>query len=176
MGKPQIHDAGGPKLTQQHMEGSTDINKLAEKYLRTGVIESGRANGLKPTFITITGDTFHEMLIKVQEQQGRFASLPAKIRKRFSNNPENLFRFLEDSKNLREAVALGLVDEADLDPARIEQMNLVAASEAEEKLQFEKWRKWQRDKAAGVADEEANPMPKADEESQPSFQRKKRTP
>jgi len=179
MGSPSFHPTGGPKLTQQHMAGSTDIHSIVERHRRTGVLQStGKQSGRKPSFIHITGDTFHEMLIKVQQHQGQFAALPAKIRRRFANNPENLFRFLEDSKNLREAVALGLVDEEDITPERKAQMDLVEASEAEERVLFEKWRAERRAAAGGgrEASEEANPEPiRSDPEAQPSFSKKKRT-
>lgn len=180
MGKPSNHPTGGGKLTQQHMEGVTDINQIRERHLRTGVLGSGVSNGRKPMFVTLTGDSFHEMLLKVQNIQGSFAGYSAKIRKRFANNPENLIRFLEKTENLREAVALGLVDQADLSAHQVEQMNLVDSSEAEERSQFEKWRARQRARKLGddafEKDEDANSVPsRSDPEAQPSFSRKKRT-
>lgn len=184
MGKASPHPVGGDKLTQQHMEGVTDINKIMDRHMRTGVFGSGRPNGRQPMFIEMTGDSYHEMLIKVQQAQGVFAAQPAKIRKRFGNNPENLFRFLEDRSNLREAIALGLVDETKIPAEERQQMDLVAASEEEERKQFEEWRRQQRslkrrsgeDDKDPFTESEANTMPrKADPESQPSFSRKKRT-
>lgn len=176
MGKSSFHPAGGDKLTQQHMEGVTDINKIMERHNRTGVFGSGRPNGKQPMYVNLTGDSFHEMLIKVQNAQGVFAGMPAKIRKRFGNNPENFLRFFEDPKNLREAIALGLVDEDSLSPEQSEQMNLVRASEADEKRQFEEWRKSRQkpdpEAEPFVPDEPATAR-RSDPESQPSFSRKK---
>lgn len=164
MSHPHNHPESGPKLTQQHMKDATDINKIVERYNRTGVLQSGKASGKNPMFIRMDGKSFHEMLIKVQETQGEFASLPAKVRKRFANNPENLLRFLESKENLQEAIDLGLVDRDDVDPAKIAQMDLVKETEAAEKAEFAEWKK-----------SKANLMPKADDEAQPSFQPKKRT-
>jgi len=110
------------------------------------------------------------MLIRVQELQGQFAGLPAKLRKRFSNNPENMLRFLEDPKNAGEAVKLGLLSEDDVDPKVLQQQNLVAEAEAKDKADFEAWKK---QRAADLA--EAEHPPRADEEAQPRFQPKKRT-
>lgn len=165
MSHPHNHPVGGPKVTQQHMRDSTDINKIVDKYNRTGVLQSGRASGRQPMFIRMDGLTFHEMLIRVQETQGQFAALPAKIRKRFANNPENLLRFLENKENLEEAIGLGLVDRESVDPEKLAQMDLVKETEAAEKAEFEEWKR-----------SKANPVPaKADDEAQPSFQPKKRT-
>lgn len=164
MSKPHNHPGGGQNLTQQHMQDSTDINKIVDKYNRTGVLQSGKASGKKPMFVRLDGMSFHEMLIKVQETQGQFAALPAKVRKRFANNPENLLRFLESKENLQEAIDLGLVDRDDVDPAKIAQMDLVKETEAAEKAEFEEWKK-----------SKANPVPKADDEAQPSFKPNKRT-
>lgn len=178
MGKASPHPKGGPKLTQQHMEGVTDINKIMERHNRTGVFGSGRPNGKQPQFIQLSGDSFHEMLIKVQNAQGIFAAQPAKIRKRFGNNPENFLRFFDDPNNLREAVSLGLVDGDTLSPEQREQMDLVRLSEDEEKRQFEEWRKSRK---PGHVNPEAEPFVpdepatarRADSEAQPSFSRKK---
>lgn len=183
MGKPSPHPSGGIKLTQQHMEGVTDINKIMERHNRTGVFGSGRPSGKPPQFLNMTGDSFHEMLIKVQEAQGVFAGFPGKIRKRFGNNPENMLRFMEDSSNLREAVALGLVDKEVLTPDQLAQMDLVQVSEEEERRQFEEWRQSRRTgrSAPGIddpfdLDDDASSVPKnSDPEAQPRFSKKKRT-
>lgn len=182
MGKSSVHPTGGGKLTQQHMEGVTNVNSIMDRALRTGSIPAGPGipNGRKPMFINLSGESFHEMLIKVQDVQGRFAALPAKVRKRFAQNPLNLLKFLEDEKNLREAVSLGLVDESTLSPERKAQMDLVEASEMEELRQFEKWRARRRAAKLGDDpfeddDESKGRASKADPESQPRFQKKTRT-
>jgi len=174
MGKPSFHPVGGVKLTQQHMEGVTDINKIMERHNRTGVFGSGRPNGRQPMFCDVSGDTFHEMLIKVQNIQGIFAGQPAKVRKRFGNNPENLLRFLENKENLAEAVELGLVDRDGLSKEDKAQLDLVDEAERKERIEFQQWRMSQRRNP--FDDEEATSVPvKADEEAQPSFRKKKRT-
>lgn len=176
MGIKSDHPSGGNVLAQQHMEGVTDINKIMERHARTGVFGSGRPNGRQPMYLNMTGDTFHESLIKVQNVQGIFSSMPAKIRKRFGMNPENFVRFFEDPANLKEAVALGLVDKEGLSSEQLEQMNLVRNSDEEDRRQFEEWRKSRRnpppEEEPFVPDEPVTAR-RSDPESQPSFSKKK---
>lgn len=96
-------------------------------------------------FVNLTGESYHEMLCKVEEVQGQFAGLPSRVRRRFANNPEQLIKFLEDPNNLPEAVKLGLIDEGDLSEEKKAQLDLVREAEAEDLREF---REFQRKKRA----------------------------
>lgn len=145
--KKVSHPTGGEKLVQQHFKEQTNINTIMQKHLMSGhgsIQPPGRPGGREPRFLNLTGETFHEMLCKVQEVQGQFAGLPSRVRKRFANNPQMLLKFLEDPKNLEEAIKLGLVQEEDLPEEKKAQLDLVREAEAEEKRQFEEWKRNKR--------------------------------
>lgn len=174
MGKRVPHPVGGATLTQQHMEGVTDVNKIMDRFNRTGVLGSGgRANGRRPEFLEVSGASYHEMLVRLQKIQGTFASLPAKTRKRFSHNPENLLRFLEDDKNLAEAIELGLVDESDVPREKLQQMDIVDEATRADWKKFEEWRRNEKERRS-KEDEPPPDNPGSDEESQPTFSKKGR--
>lgn len=184
MGKKVFHPTGGDKLTQQHQGDATNINKIMERHLRTGVLSGpGRPNGRQGQYLNMTGENYHEMLTRVQEAQGQFAAFPAKIRRRFSNNPENLLRFLQDDKNLAEAAELGLVDLDSLPPerkAQLEQMDLVKEADKEDYLEFQRWKQRRaRDRQdfgdQFVGDEARDVPTNSDPEANPRKSAKKRT-
>lgn len=171
MRKRVKHPSGGDRMVQEHFVDSADVNKIMDRHLRTGVLQGpGIPSARNPMFVELSGDTYHEMLNKVQAVQGKFAGLPAKVRKRFANNPEQLIRFCEDSNNLEEAIKLGLVNEEDLSEERINQLNLVR--EADKKDQ-EEFKEWQRNKRAKKEDEP--PWEEEQEESIPPKKGGKRT-
>lgn len=166
--------------TQQHFKQAADINHIMARGRQTGVIQGpGTPSGQKMRYMHLTGQTYHDMLIQVQQAQGAFAGLPARVRKRFSNNPENLLTFLEDPKNVREAVKLGIIEETSISPELKAQLDLV--EEAEQK-DMEAFREWQRNNRASSRgpQEDGDPFErdargsKADDESQPGYKKKPR--
>lgn len=169
MVKKVVHPTGGGKLTQQHMAEAMDPNKIMERYNATGVLRSAKPNGRQPMFIRMSGDSFHEMLVKVQEIQGQFSALPARVRKRFAHNPQNLLMFLEDDKNLAEAIELGLIDESNLPKEKRAQLDLVDESQEQDYREFQEWKK--RKDAPQAGGEDDPPPQRADDEAQPSYRR-----
>jgi len=118
-GKKNIHKKVGlhfnpedPKSisrTKQEFRKEADINNIMAKYLKTGTIE--HINRRKPIYADITnlGD-FQENMNMIAEAKAEFASLPAKVRDRFQNDPHRLIQFLEDELNHAEAIQLGLME------------------------------------------------------------------
>ena len=96
-----------PTLTQQQFKEPTDINAIMRKY---------RATGELPNFTPkkgVYGDfsnskTYQESLHAIMDANKSFMTLPSDVRKRFSNDPEELFKFLSDKNNDEEAIKLGL--------------------------------------------------------------------
>lgn len=94
--------------TQQHLKQESDVNSILEKYKRG--IPITHVNNSKP----LTGDfsqyqdfkTNKDLVVKTFNQ---FMALPAHLRKRFGNDPENLIDFVSDDQNYDEAIKLGLV-------------------------------------------------------------------
>lgn len=167
------HPTGGQKIVQQHFKDQTDVNRIMHKHLTSGhgsIQPPGRPGGRVPRFVDLTGETYHEMLCKVQEVQGQFAGLPSRVRKRFANNPQMLLKFLQDPKNLEEAIKLGLIQEEDLPEDRKAQLDLVREAEAEDRRQYEEWK---RNKRAN--NDENPPWEDEQEEKKPSKKDGKRT-
>ena len=98
-----------PTKTKQSMRDECDINLIINKYSKIGVIE--HINNNQASFADVSDLDFQRSLHLVQSAQDAFDELPAKIRKRFSNDPSELLAFLQDEENLDEAIALGLVDQ-----------------------------------------------------------------
>lgn len=97
-----------PSLTIQSEKDSCDINKIIEKFTRTGIMTNIRQD--QPMY----GDfsdlcDYQTARIRVQEAEEQFMELPASIRTRFDNDPGKLIDFLGDENNRAEAIELGLV-------------------------------------------------------------------
>jgi phage internal scaffolding protein len=95
-------------LTQQHFKDETDINNILRQFNITGLLPE---NKLSPRYGDFTGiSDYQSALNAVIAAESEFDALPAQIRARFNNNPEELIQFLENDKNYDEAVKLGLVE------------------------------------------------------------------
>lgn len=79
----------------------------------------------RPAMPDIPHQSFHEMLNQVADAKYAFASLPATVRARFSNDPYQALRFVDDPKNLPEAIKLGIAS-----PAAIQRFNASQAAKA----------------------------------------------
>lgn len=105
-----------PSLTQQHFEAECDINNIVKKYDRTGELSHlNRRRGVYADFSDIPD--YAESLDRINRAQEAFLTLDAKIRQRFSNDPQKLINFLSDERNREEALSLGLIDRNDPIPA-----------------------------------------------------------
>lgn len=101
-----------PSLTQQQFKDECDINKIMDRYLRTGVLSDPlnmRGPGTYGDF-TEMGD-YQENMNKIIAAREMFDSLPSKVRNRFGNNPAEMINFVLDSSNKNEAIKLGLLKE-----------------------------------------------------------------
>lgn len=103
-----------PSMTQQHFHDDTKIDVILERYVQTGILPNSQVQPVFGDFIGMTDD-YHEALNIVIAAEEAFYSLPAYLRERFANEPANLLRFLDDSRNRDEAIKLGLIEKADID-------------------------------------------------------------
>lgn len=111
-------------MTKQSFAEECDINNIMRKYETTGVVDHVAAK--PPQFGDfMSAYTFQESMNAVIDAENMFAQLPARIRDRFGNDPEQLLRFLEDDKNRAEAIELGIVapPPADPPPQKVEVVN-----------------------------------------------------
>lgn len=98
-------------LTQQHQKDEADINVIVKRFGLTGEVPS---NIRIPQYGDFTGiSDYHTAMQAIKVADEAFMSLPANLRKRFNNNPEEFVSFCSDEKNREEAIKLGLVKKKD---------------------------------------------------------------
>lgn len=98
----------GEIVAHQSFADESNINKLMERWKRTGTVPQQTAPPHYGDF-TNAGD-YLEACNQVVAAQQAFNTLPAEIRYRFENSPYELLFFLEDPNNLEEAYELGILE------------------------------------------------------------------
>lgn len=97
-----------PSLAQQHFKDECDINNILRQFNVTGLLPE---SPLSPRYGDFTGVVdYQSALNAVIAAEDGFMALPAEIRARFENDPENLINFLDNESNKDEAIKLGLID------------------------------------------------------------------
>lgn len=96
-----------PSLTRQEFTKETDINRIVDKFTRTGRMP------YDPDRLGIYIDAselpdFKSQLEFVTHAKESFNNLDPQIRKRFENSPQKLLDFLKDPSNKEEGQRLGL--------------------------------------------------------------------
>jgi phage internal scaffolding protein len=99
-------------LTQQHFKDEVDVDKILEKYCRTGELPKMYK---EPIFEDVSDpiDFQNAQNIMAQAMQ-QFDMLPSKVKDRFNYDPQRFLEFMDDKENLPEMVKLGLADPKDL--------------------------------------------------------------
>lgn len=110
MGKYAVmFDKGDKKSmsrTKQAFAKDSDINTIVARYHKTGLLAQVAE---KPLFADVShGLDYHGMLMKIEQIQNEFYTLPAEIREKFDNDPGKAIAFLGDPANDKEAVNLFL--------------------------------------------------------------------
>jgi len=93
--------------TQQHFKDETDINNILRQFNITGQLPTKAISPRYGDFTNI-GD-YHSALNQVIAAEDEFMTLPATLRARFDNDPQELIEFLNNPENKDEAIKLGLV-------------------------------------------------------------------
>lgn len=106
----QLHCNDEPR-TKQSFKDQCDINKIVARFTKDNGVDLSYAKGFPPNgnygdFSDI-GDlrTMYERIAIAEES---FLQLPAKIRKKFNNQPINFMEFASNEENLEEMYELGL--------------------------------------------------------------------
>lgn len=95
-----------PSLTQQHHKELVDVNNIIKRYRVTGELPTVKKQG---RYVDLSGITdYHSAMNTVLAAQDSFMSLPSEIRKKFSNDPQELIAYLQNPQNNEEAIKLGL--------------------------------------------------------------------
>lgn len=116
-------DVKSRSRTKQSFKEDSDINNIVAKYQRTGVL--GNPLGGSPRYpqfgdFSNVGD-YQSSLNLIIEANENFMLLPAVLRKRFNNDPQELISFMDNPDNLKEAQELGLVPKPVFVPPVIEE-------------------------------------------------------
>lgn len=102
---PNLH---GKSLTHQSMAPECDINTIMKKYEKTGILEHrNNFEGAYGNFTEGPAD-YHESMNAVIAADEMFQTLPARIRRRFHNDPGAFLEFTADPENQDELIRLGL--------------------------------------------------------------------
>lgn len=103
-------------LTQQQFVEESDINYIAEQFMRTGELKQVLDLPTQGDFEGIFD--FQTAMNLIKEAKDQFMLLPAKIRSRFDNDPAKLLEFVHDDANRKEAEAIGLITPKEPDDGR----------------------------------------------------------
>lgn len=92
--------------TVQSQKEQADINNIVKAFGVTGKLPM---NIRVPQYGDFTGAyDYQTALNAVMAAEKSFMQLPAKVRDRFKNDPQQLLQFVSDPKNREEAIELGL--------------------------------------------------------------------
>lgn len=113
LGKRVQTPVSGESRTQQHFADDCDVNSIIHKYTKTNVLKGpmGRLGSKprQPQFGDFsTSPDYQESLNTIIDAQEHFESLPSQIRRKFKNDPLKFLEFMDNPKNVEEAIELGL--------------------------------------------------------------------
>lgn len=115
-----------PSLAVQSASNETDINVIVSRFGLTGQLPVGLS---VPSFQDFEDIDLRMVMDNIKEAGDAFAELPADVRKRFGNDPEEFVMFCSKAENADELVKLGLAvkqpDEVVPPPMRVEVVNPV---------------------------------------------------
>lgn len=98
----------GHTLASQASADEADINKIVARILKGQTVLASDGQPFYGDVSEFGG--LQEAIIKVQEAEELFMQYPAEIRGKFENDPVKMVEFLEDPKNLDEAIKMGLAN------------------------------------------------------------------
>ena len=103
-------DTGPDSPTQQSFKDEVDINTIVRRFGVTGELPIVSS---PPTFRNFEGIfDYQSAMNAIRQAEESFAEMPAEVRKRFHNNPQEFVEFCSDEKNLEEMRKLGLAKPA----------------------------------------------------------------
>lgn len=102
----QTHPVGESR-TEQHHKGMVDINRMVQRYQKTGLLPQRGTPGFYGDFTQVSD--YQSCLHAVHSAQDAFMALPAQVRKEFDNDPAKLLVFLDNPANADKAMELGII-------------------------------------------------------------------
>jgi len=112
----------GPTRTQQQFKEEADINNIIAKARVTGYLTDPLKPGTnRPAYGDFSSvPEYHSAQTIIAQANQAFGQMPSDLRKRFNNNPAELLAFLDDTRNLDEAVRLGIIVDPTLNKQSLE--------------------------------------------------------
>lgn len=95
-----------PSLAAQEMTEDTDINRIVETWVRTGMAPVTNVEALTGDFSNV--DDYRTMLDKMRRVNAEFMSFDADVRSYFKNDPANLIAALDDDSQTAKLVEFGI--------------------------------------------------------------------
>lgn len=107
--KRVYHRKSGPTRTKQSEAPATDINRIMDKYVKTGKVPGA---GEIYSYGDFSGAVdFHTAMNRVRQAEEQFMDLPAHVRKHCDNDPGKFLDLVMDSAGRAELESLGLVSD-----------------------------------------------------------------
>lgn len=112
-----IDFTGEESLTQQQFAEDADLNKVLARW---GITDGSALPpaAIDPSYYGDFSSTidYRQALDRIRDAKEKFEQLPAKLRKRFNNNPADLWEFVDNPDNVDEAIELGLLHRSIVEP------------------------------------------------------------
>lgn len=106
---------GGESRTHQSFKDETDINRIMDRFERTGIIE--HQNRFEGDYGDYTGVAdYHVSLNRVIAAQEAFMTLPAGLRAKFANDPGEFMDAVNDPERAAELQELGVLPKPPVPP------------------------------------------------------------
>lgn len=115
-----------PSMTKQEFQFECDVNNVIKSFKPHQMMQALQQNLNAGNYADLPDSVeFQDALHMIKEAERQFLTVPAKVRDRFGQDPAQFLAFMQDSRNLDEARALGLATPAPQDPSpvRVELVN-----------------------------------------------------
>lgn len=104
--RPVVDFTDEKSMTEQHHKKPSDVHSIMDKFRKTGIVT--HLNKHQGTYGDYPSSVdLHTAMNTVLQAQEMFESVPARIRKRFHNDPGEFVDFMTDPANAEEIVAMG---------------------------------------------------------------------
>lgn len=128
--RPYALEFNDESRTKQSFKNEANINNIMARYNKTGVIDHLNSNaGSYGDFST--ANSYQDSLNLIISAQNMFDDLPAKIRKRFGNDPALFIEFVDTPGNLQELVEMGLASPEAVDASKKASQDAAPAKDEE---------------------------------------------
>ena len=97
--------------TQQQFKDEVDINTIVERFGVTGEMPEMREWPTQEEYLNVFN--YQEAMNITVKARETFMLMPAKLRARFQNDPQEFLQYMENSENIEESIKLGLRNKRD---------------------------------------------------------------